>query len=151
MRKRLYWLKCLGCGALKNMCLSIWQKKCSLAELWKAGEVPTRNCFIPVVAMTMGLFFFIRFYLQSMKRQGRVWWTDCRILLPRRSCETVGRLPAFHQVVVWGVFGSTYIWTVCILAINLSTELLLGLKGKKFENPIRLCSPPRHPPLYLWY
>lgn len=26
------------------------------------------------------------------KRQGRVWWTDCRILLLSRSCDTVSTL-----------------------------------------------------------
>lgn len=129
----------LECGTLRNMCQ--WASSRSVVFLsWGCMG----KCWPEIVSSQLLLwpwfYFFIRFYLQSVKRHGRVWWTDCKILFLRRSCEVVSRFLVFLQVLVWGVFDSACIWKVYILAINISSELSLCLKGKKFQSPMKFCS-----------
>lgn len=79
VRKRLWWLKSLKCGGLRKT--PQWaSSRSGLLQSWGGQRRCYRSCFNPVVAMTMG------------KRQGRVWWTDCRILLLSRSHDTVSTL-----------------------------------------------------------
>lgn len=102
MRKRLYWLKCLKCGGLRNK--SQWASSRS-APMQSWGELGRcyRNCFNPVVAVTVG------------KRQGRVRWTECRVLLLSKSHDVVSTLPSISLGSMWGVFNQPNIWKVCIL------------------------------------